>query len=124
MQVFDNLIGNFDRNQGNILIDEGWKLWLIDHTRSFRPSKSLPTPDAISRCSRGLWEALQALEVEQLEASLDPYLAVAEIRTVIARRDRIVELLGKRIERMGEKRVIFDWSDPNPDVRVFEDPVM
>ena len=35
MEVFDNLINNFDRNQTNILIDPNWQLILIDHTRSF-----------------------------------------------------------------------------------------
>ena len=36
MQVFDQLIYNVDRNQTNMLIDQGWHLWLIDHSRSFR----------------------------------------------------------------------------------------
>ena len=36
MRVFDELIANTDRNQGNMLIDKQWKLWLIDHTRGFR----------------------------------------------------------------------------------------
>ena len=37
MYVFDELIQNRDRNQGNILWTSDWKLWLIDHTRAFRP---------------------------------------------------------------------------------------
>ena len=36
MQVFDQLIYNVDRNQTNMMIDHGWHLWLIDHSRSFR----------------------------------------------------------------------------------------
>ncbi len=34
--VWDTLIGNSDRNQGNTLYAPDWKMWLIDHTRSFR----------------------------------------------------------------------------------------
>ena len=33
MRVFDELIENKDRNQGNILWTSDWKMWLIDHTR-------------------------------------------------------------------------------------------
>src|SRR5262249_22299536 len=33
---FDQLIANEDRNQGNLLIDRHWKVWAIDHSRSFR----------------------------------------------------------------------------------------
>ncbi|HSD65373.1 MAG TPA: hypothetical protein VLF95_01660, partial [Vicinamibacteria bacterium] len=33
MRMFDNLIGNQDRNQGNILHDAAWNLILVDHSR-------------------------------------------------------------------------------------------
>ena len=36
MYLLDNLMFNDDRNQGNILYDSEWKLWMIDHTRAFR----------------------------------------------------------------------------------------
>ena len=35
VRVFDELIQNRDRNQGNILWTSDWKMWLIDHTRAF-----------------------------------------------------------------------------------------
>ena len=41
LRVFDELIANTDRNQGNMLIDSRWKLWLIDHSRAFRTSSDL-----------------------------------------------------------------------------------
>src|SRR3954466_5458621 len=31
MKMFDNLIGNPDRNKGNLLVDAAWNLYLIDH---------------------------------------------------------------------------------------------
>jgi hypothetical protein len=122
MQIFDNLVGNFDRNQGNILIDEDWKVWFIDHTRAFRATKSLPKADGVIRCSRALWEALRALDPEQLESVLEPYLPRAEIRSIIRRRDRIVDILEKRIALVGEARVLFDWGDPNPGVTLHDEP--
>jgi len=36
MYLFDDLIGNVDRNVGDIVIDSDWKLWLIDHSRAFQ----------------------------------------------------------------------------------------
>src|SRR5688500_6505623 len=39
MRVFDELIQNRDRNQGNIVWTKDWTLWMIDHTRAFRLGK-------------------------------------------------------------------------------------
>ncbi len=39
MIAWDNLIANEDRNEGDILITEDWRLILIDHSRSFRTTK-------------------------------------------------------------------------------------
>ena len=36
MRIWDELIQNRDRNQGNILWTNDWTMWLIDHTRAFR----------------------------------------------------------------------------------------
>ena len=35
MKMFDNLISNSDRNKGNLLVDDDWHLYLIDHSRAF-----------------------------------------------------------------------------------------
>ena len=35
MTMFDNLIGNRDRNRRTMLRDTAWKLILIDQTRAF-----------------------------------------------------------------------------------------
>ena len=45
MRVFDELIQNRDRNQGNILWTNDWTMWLIDHTRAFRLGKELLKPE-------------------------------------------------------------------------------
>ncbi len=55
MWVFDALIANTDRNQGNLLIDEDWNLWLIDHTRAFRETSVLFSVNDLKLCERGLW---------------------------------------------------------------------
>ena len=123
MRIFDNLIGNFDRNQGNILIDDQWQVWLIDHTRSFRAAKELPEAENVVRCSKPMWHALNDLEDGEIEDALADHLPQAELRAVLARRVQIVDILRARIDSLGETKVLFDWDDPNPDVRVIEAPI-
>ena len=44
MRLFDQLIANVDRNVGNIVYTQDWRLWPIDHTRAFRKNTELKTP--------------------------------------------------------------------------------
>lgn len=93
MRLFDELIANIDRNQGNMIIDTRWKLWLIDHTRAFRTYKHLSSPASVRGCERQLFGRLKALTLEQLEPELKPYLNGDQIRSILVRRDLIVEHL-------------------------------
>ncbi len=107
MHVFDNLINNIDRNQGNILIDPNWRLILIDHTRTFARDSSLPKPKEVKRCSRGLWHNLRHLDEMTVRSRLSPYLSGMEIDAVFSRRDRLVRLIQDLIDRNGEENVLF-----------------
>jgi hypothetical protein len=53
MFVFDALVGNADANLSNVLIDRNWKLWFIDHTRSFVTARSCSRPRAWSIVNAG-----------------------------------------------------------------------
>ena len=105
-RVFNQLICNEDPNLGNFLIDEGWRLWLIDFTRAFRRHKELQDPRAIEKVDRRLYEGLQALDLEGLERETAPYLTRQEIIAVLARRDAILEILDERIATYGEAAII------------------
>lgn len=118
MSVFDNLINNIDRNQGNMLVDPQWHLWLIDHTRTFGRDKGLPQPEAVTRCSRALWSALRNLNPVKVEAQLGDYLTPSEIRALFHRRDKLIEAVESRIAEVGEDRVLFDYGDPDPGIHV------
>lgn len=96
-RVFDELIANIDRNQGNILIDKQWKVWLIDHSRAFRTTETLRTPQTVKRCEQRLFEKLKALTPESLKEQLDDYLTRYEIASILKRRD----LLVAHIEQLG-----------------------
>ena len=109
MFVFDNLIYNVDRNQGNILFLEDWKMVLIDHTRSFRLHKSLLNPDSIKFCERRLYEGLKSLDRQSLDERLGPYLTPGQIEAILARRDLLVRHFDNLIESKGEKAVLFQF---------------
>ncbi len=107
MRVFDNLINNIDRNQTNILINNNWRLILIDHTLSFAQDHSLPHPEQVTRCSRGLWHALRDLDEKDVRERLTPYLTAAEIDALFVRRERLVQLIQGLLNRNGEENVLF-----------------
>ncbi len=111
MRLFDALIYNFDRNQGNMLIDPDWKLWFIDHTRSFRKSALVETPATIFWCERGIFERLQALDKKKL-SRLRSILSGVQIKLLLKRRDKLVQYLRSRIEELGEGAVLYDASAP------------
>jgi hypothetical protein len=118
MRVFDNLINNTDRNSGNILIDDDWKLWLIDHTRSFARGKELPAPQEVQGCSRPLFEAIKALDDDVVTERLRPYLPAAEVKALLERRRRLIALLEERFAQRGEHMVLFNYGDPDNNIRI------
>jgi len=107
MHVFDQLIYNTDRNQGNILIDDNWKLWMIDHTRAFRRNEDLLKPEELTLCGRRLWQRLQEVPDAEIEARLKPHLTGMEIRALLKRRTKIVSLFRQAIQQRGEAAILF-----------------
>ena len=115
MWLIDALIFNEDRNQGNILIDSGGKLWFIDATRSFRPFKELRNPNLIELCQRTTWNRLTQVTDEQIEEAMEGLLSGSELRGLIERRHRLVEYLSGLIRVRGEDSVLFDHREPQGD---------
>jgi hypothetical protein len=106
MHMFDNLVCNVDRNQGNILIDKNWKIWLIDHTRAFRRQESLPEKNKLSQIERGVWEKLQSLDEQKLKDRIKPFLGRFEIEALFARRKLLIEFYKAEIAKRGESEVV------------------
>ena len=107
MRVFDALIANTDRNQGNVLFDAQWKLWMIDHTRAFRLTTGVRTPQMIRRCERALFERMRGLTREMLAERMDGLLTAAEQAALLKRRDRLVA----HITRLGPD-ALYDLRPP------------
>ena len=94
VRMFDQLIGNVDRNLGNLMITRDWRLWPIDHTRAFRVNRELKTPANVTRVDRAVLEGMKALTRETVSRAAGRYLTPAEIDTMLARRDAIVTRVG------------------------------
>lgn len=121
MWVFDNLINNIDRNQGNMLVDSFGSLWLIDHTRSFGQDRALPLPEMITRCSNRMLQALRSLDEETVKNELEPYLTRAQLGALWHRRERVLARIDEAVAVRGAHQVLFDYRDPDPGVSIREE---
>ena len=112
MYVFDSLLANADRNQGNILIDQQWTLWFIDHTRAFQTTSRLLREDDLSSCERSLWRSLHEVDDQTIRQRLEPFLESREISKLLLRRRKLVRHIEEMIEKNGEEIAIFDLRPP------------
>ena len=92
--VFDTLIHNDDRNLTNILwTKEDYMLRFIDHSLAFRirdkKPKQLRKIDL--EVSDLLRDKLTALDADEMQETLSPYLHPTQIEAILARRDLILK---------------------------------
>ena len=111
-EIFHSLINNIDPNQGNILWDEHENIWLIDHTRSLGRDQKLFRPARVLRCSRELWNQLNNLNRSNLQETLIPRIGRWDVKALLARLDLIIDTLQKKIDTLGETRVLFTYGEP------------
>jgi hypothetical protein len=102
-RVWDNLVGNIDRNQGNLLVDEAWNLILIDHSRAFTATMQMPFP--MRKIDREFYEKLKALDEVTLKERLGKLLMDGP-KPILKRRDKIVANFEQLIAQYGEKAVL------------------
>ena len=107
MHVWDNLIYNIDRNQGNILIDANWKVWMIDHTRAFRRNQELLEKPDFEICGRQFFQRLKDLNEGEGRQRLRPYLRGVEIDALLKRRVKLIAYIEDLIREKGEAAVLF-----------------
>jgi hypothetical protein len=107
MHIWDELIHNTDRNQGNIIWAKDWRLWLIDHTRSFQPVDALMKPAEVNAAETSQLKAMRGLTQASIAKAVGNSLTGLEIAALLDRRDRIVKLLDAAIAKQGEAAVLF-----------------
>lgn len=108
MKMFDLLIANIDRNQGNLMYDADWHLFLIDHSRAFIDKKDLKNIAPLGRVDRKLWEKMQALTIEDLDRILGKWTGDKEKKALIIRRDLMAKNIAELVKKHGEKFVFYD----------------
>jgi hypothetical protein len=87
MTMFDNLIGNRDRNRATMLRDPAWNLILIDHSRAFGTDPKLA--QKMYRVDEKFWAKIESLTRNQLDAVLASLLDERQIAAILERRDRM-----------------------------------
>jgi hypothetical protein len=103
MKMFDNLIGNIDRNAGNLLVDPDWNLYLIDHSRAFVTDTKLRVE--MVRIDRVIWERMLALDEPTLMRALGQWLDSGAIRAMLKRRDAMQLVVNRLLKNGGEASV-------------------
>lgn len=106
MKMFDNLAGNRDRNAGNLLVDDEWHLFLIDHSRAFTNDKALVVK--MTRIDRRLWDRMLALDEPTLVTALGAWIDRDAIRAMLARRDRMKAAIAAMVRRDGAAAVFVE----------------
>ncbi len=105
MKMFDQLIGNADRNQGNLLYDDEYHLILIDHSRAFTGDKSLTKMAKVSRVDRELWQKMLALDEPTLEQALGQWVDKGKRKAILQRRDTMKKNIDALVAEKGEAAV-------------------
>jgi hypothetical protein len=108
MKLFDQLIANIDRNQGNLLYDRDWHLFLIDHSRAFTTRTTTDGISAINTVDRRLWTKMDALTAADVTRALGAWLSPAEQQALLKRRDRMRQAIQKLVRQKGASRVFLD----------------
>lgn len=102
MKMFDNLIGNPDRNGGNFLVDADWNLFLIDHSRAFISDTKLQVQH--QRIDGVLWEKFVTLDEAAL-APLKKWVGGGAVRAMLKRRDRMKVVIADLVQKRSEAAV-------------------
>jgi hypothetical protein len=107
MAVFAELVGDVDRNKGNILYTKDWRVVMIDFTRAFRLHRDLREPKPLLSIERSLWKRLQELTSASLRRATDRFLTLEESGAVMRRQGRLVEHYTRLISERGEGPVLY-----------------
>ena len=104
MKMFDNLIHNPDRNAGNLLVDEDWNLYLIDHSRAFLEERKLPVP--MTRIDKDVWDRMLALDEATLSPAVGKWISRGAIRALLKRRDEMKVVVDGMVQKLGQEAFV------------------
>jgi len=113
MRAFAVLVGDTDRNLGNMLITPDWRLWMIDFTRAFRMQTDIKYPNDLPQVDRTVLARLRALDGPTLRAETAHCLSEFEVNAVMKRRDVLVAHFDALIAAKGRAVVLYG-AEPVP----------
>ena len=102
-KVFQNLVGNLDPNQGNILFDPLWNMVLIDFSRAFTDTRNLIFPPTI--IDRPFFDRIKALDRDTLKREIGEFLEGGAVDSLLRRRDDLVKAFEKLAKEKGDDQV-------------------
>lgn len=97
-----------DYSWGELLITRGWRVWLIDHTATFRILRQLQHPQTLTRCDRALLRRLRELNRDSFQQTLGKYLTAEQLDALEARRKLLVSHFDEQIRGKGESAALYD----------------
>jgi hypothetical protein len=107
MSVFAELVGDIDRNKGNILYTNDWRVVMIDFTRAFRLHRELRFAPSLTSIDRVMWKRLQSLTQDALRQATGRHLTLEESSAVMRRHALLVEHYTRLISERGEDAVLY-----------------
>ncbi len=107
VRILTQLFYDTDTNLTNVLITKDWKLWRIDFSRAFRSNKDLLNPKDLAMCDHEVLAKLKTLDFDGVSDATKPYLSKDQVKAVLARRDKIVELFDKLVAQKGADAVLY-----------------
>jgi hypothetical protein len=113
MRVFAALVGDTDRNLGNVLITNDWKLWMIDFTRAFRLWDEVKYPTDLHHIDRTLLARLRTLDADKFKSATTHCLTSFEQEAVLKRRDMLVAHFDALVKEKGQAEVLYG-AEPKP----------
>lgn len=117
-RAFDSLIANTDRNQQNLRYTAGWRIVLIDHSRSFRSNriygrrllygrKGVRKERPILKVPRKFLERLKRMTAKNVRSAVEFTMTFSEIKDMLVRRDILVREIEDLITENGEDQVLY-----------------
>ena len=87
---------------------------MIDQTRSLAKVTELRDKEKkkFKGCSREFYEAMKALDLQDVKRELGPFIGTFEIKALMKRRDKLRRLIESEIKKEGEEEVLFNYTDP------------
>lgn len=113
MRAFAVLVGDTDRNLGNMLVTPDWRLWMIDFTRAFRMQTDIRYPNDLPQIDRTVLARLRTLDGPALRAATAHCLSEFEVNAVMKRRDVLVAHFDALIGAKGARAVLYG-AEPKP----------